>query len=139
MRLNEIAGPGDYRPGDEDNPGSPDYDPRPRGGRTRPSIGRNDHFDYDADERERKAAANRKQFTFTTKSASGEYNGKPYNVVRTITGPSAGIVFKVNSDVDHHTNIYHKFAGSDLVNHDDGTSTANIYIQADDGSLLKRN
>lgn len=137
MRLNEIAGPGDYRAGDEHNPGSPDYDPRPR---KTPDRARSNQPDDDSMfDRDRKSAAQKSRaYTTSNKIASGEHNGKPYNVVSTISGPPDGLANQVRKYMDFQTNIYHKFAGVDSVENDDGTATANIYIQAEPQSLVLR-
>ncbi len=90
MKILEIArGPGDYWPGDEDNPRSPDYNPRSVARRGEPS----DHSDYRSpqDELEDKRMAGAKtafERYWAAKQErleTGEIDGKQYNIVVTFT------------------------------------------------------
>lgn len=114
MKLNEITrrGPGDYWPGDEYNPGSPDYD-ETAGRRRLPTDSRDDDYISDRDREEDRrtkgiAAAAKRQIDNTYgRLESGEKNGQPYNIVVTFTGNSADEAGRAaDSWLRHNQNIY---------------------------------
>ena len=137
LEAGVVKGPGDYWAGDEYNPGSPDYNPRPT--RISQSRGFSNDGDSEGDVTGRRitAALNaQKQYTRDGEVSTGDIDGKPYNLVITITGPAKGLSHQVDRFIDHETNIYHKFAKIDKHDNGDGTAAAKIYIQADNRSLL---
>lgn len=137
MKLNEITmkGPGDYWPGDEHNPRSPDYDDRAgRSGRS--SSGATDSTDYVSDrdrleDKRTKGAANwgNKAVSRTAERfESGEKNGQPYNVAITFTGDDkweAERLVKWWMDNNNNILVLHR----PVVEYND--STAHMYVLLD--------
>ena len=142
MKIQEIfeadlPGPGDFLPGNEFNPRSPDYDPaairqKLKGQRTKP-FGRNDDYDY---ERPQKPTP---KISTDMRLESGMKDNKKYNIVIRITGPKSVVKGKAYRFMDHEENIYHKFAGVDFKSIDEETGQAVIYLLAAKGSLIRQN
>lgn len=138
-----IKGPGDFWPGDELNPRSPDYNPPKK----RIAPGRPDYSDYVSPEdrewehRMRSSNEQAAQYKQNVTLQNGKSpNGQPYNVKVTITGPSGwGLKNETDKFLRFHQNIYHNFV--DIITNDvgDGVNQAIIYIQAKPQSLLLGN
>lgn len=71
------------------------------------------------------------QFKTSSEVTSGEYKGKPYNLVVTITGPSQALDWEVEKFIDYHKNIHQRIVGVETE-----MGSATIYFQADPQSLL---
>lgn len=148
MKLFEISmkGPGDYFPGDEHNPRSPDYDPdasrKAELRRSQFKSKSNDQEyvrpeDQEWDRRMKAAQKQREQYQQAKKLASGEYNGKPYNIIYKFKGPKGyGLKNQVDKFLDFERNIYHDFAGVEYKDLDEETGVAIIYIQAKPQSFI---
>ena len=141
-----LKGPGDYHAGDEDIPGSPDYNPTRRTDYDRlaskrhanyiPGLDVSDPEGEISSKRQDAAIRARAAFTEDSKIASGEYNGNPYNLVVRFVGPAQGIKHQVDKFLDYHRNIHHEFAGTKFKEGEDGSATAYIFINAEPSSLV---
>ena len=141
MKLNELLyeadvtkGPGDYLPGDEDIPGSPDYDPS-RHYRSRVRTGPKRFTNPEDDEWNRRLS-NAARFTI-----KGELAGEtadphyPHKIIIHITGPSKSIDNYVNKFIGHESNNYQQFDNVEKKNLDDNISVATISMHATPQSL----
>lgn len=124
MNPRNMPGPGDYHPGDEDNPRSPDYDPRARVSRgSRPSqaeIAADYELDQKAedDRRRRQEAAHAAKVTDV--AYDHEYpNGKGMASIDIMTGIAADRATAAREIAKKEYVAYHKY-GSDIQELPDG-------------------
>jgi hypothetical protein len=139
----DLPGPGDYRPGDEYNPRSPDYNPNAG---MRRSSSRYSDDDYNpADEyykkqdiADRKSAEARKQIHAQEVPKDGTNDkGEHYNLTTVITGPdNYTLQYTADTYSKYHSNIYNKFIGSKKEVLGDGIAQITLFIQATPHSLL---
>lgn len=95
--------------------------------------------DLEWERRMRGAQKEREAFIRYGKLEQGEANGKPFNLVATIEGPSDHrLQNQVNKFLDHERNIYHDFVDIKTTTIGEGRAKADIYINAKPQSLLLR-
>ena len=96
--------------------------------------------DQSWDTRLQGAAKEAKLFKISGQSKSGTTgNGKPYNVVVSIAGPGGSrLKAQVDKFLRTESNIHHEFADIKVRPIDEETSIADIYINADERSLVRQ-
>lgn len=138
MKLHEIAwDPSMYKSGDESDPRSPYYDPRPprsRRGPSRPDP--NELSDQDrAEDRYMAGVAKgiqRREAITSYMASDGEFKGKPYNLIVSFNGDTpTESMMALNKWKDLNFNIYTKVIGTEQ----DGNH-AIAYVNATPQSLV---
>lgn len=125
MNPRDIPGPGDYHPGDENLPGSPDYDPRPRpsrgGYRMSDEDRRQQSMDDEMNLRAREARDRKKhESKITDVKVDHEYpNGKGMATIDTMTGIAADRQTAQREISRMEYVAYHKY-GNDIQELPDG-------------------
>ena len=136
MLLREIMkGPGDYWPGDENNPRSPDYNPRPPrprggGGRDRDELTAHDYAEDRMMRGVQKSIQAREAAISYQKKSGTTHDGKEYNLIVKHAGDASGWMSRKWEDLNF--NIYTKVVGHAK----DADGNSYLYVNATPQSLV---